>query len=193
MDFWFDPACPWAWLTSRWILEVEEVRPIRTTFRVMSLAILNEDKDLSAETVERLMGPVRVVQATVEGEGQDAARALYTELGTRKHPGQTPLTHQVVAEAVSATGMSVKYADAFHSTDFDSAIDKSHHEGMALVGHDVGTPIIRVEGDSFFGPVVTPVPRAEAAGRLWDGFRLVGSTPGFYEIKRTRDIQPDSD
>lgn len=191
VDFWFDPACPWAWLASRWILEVEQVRPIQTTFRVMSLAILNEDKDLSEETVERLMGPLRVVQAAVDGEGQDAARVLYTELGRRKHPGQTPLTRDVVTEAVEAAGLDPKYGEAFDSPELDAAIARSHHAGMALVGYDVGTPIIRVEEDSFFGPVVTPAPRGDAAGRLWDGFRLVGSVPGFYEIKRTRDVQPD--
>jgi hypothetical protein len=190
-DFWFDPACPWAWLTSRWALEVEKVRPVRFEFRLMSLAVLNQDKDLSDETVLRLMGPVRVIQAAIEGEGQDAARVLYTEMGNRKHPGQRPLTTDVVAEAVTAAGYDTKYAEAFDSTEYDEAITKSHHEGMALVGYDVGTPVIRVEDDSFFGPVVTPAPKGEAAGRLWDGFRLVGSTPGFYEIKRTRDVQPD--
>lgn len=193
VDFWFDPACPWAWLTSRWILEVEKVRPIETTFRLMSLAVLNEDKDLSEEVVERLMGPVRVVQAVVDDHGQEAARSLYTELGNRKHPGQQQLTREVVTEAVVAAGFDAAYGEAFGRSDLDAAIAKSHHEGMALVGYDVGTPIVRVEGDAFFGPVVSPAPRGETAGRLWDGFRLVGGVPGFYEIKRTRDSQPDFD
>jgi 2-hydroxychromene-2-carboxylate isomerase len=191
VDFWFDPACPWAWLTSRWIHNVEQVRPIRTTFRLMSLAMLNEDKDLSADVLLRLMGPVRVVQAVMEDHGHDAARVLYTELGNRKFVEQRQLTPEVVTEAVVAAGFDARYAEAFSSTEHDDAIRASHDAGLDLVGPDVGTPIIRAEGEAFFGPIVAKAPAGEEAGRLWDGFRIVMSIPGFYEIKKTRDTQPD--
>lgn len=194
VDFWYDPACPWAWLTSRWILNAEEVRPIETTFHLMSLAVLNEDKNMSPETVARLMGPVRVIQAAYVGEGEDprVLRTLYTEVGNRKHPGQRPMSKELLVEALAAGGYDTAYAGAWDSTEYDEAIRKTHHEGMELVGYDVGTPVLKV-GDLFsqFGPIVTPAPKGEAAGRLWDGFLLVGTTPGFYEIKRTRDQQPD--
>ena len=190
VDFWFDPACPWAWITSRWIINVEEVRPVRTTFRIMSLAYLNEDKDLSEETVLRLLGPVRVVQAVVADHGHEAARALYTELGHRKHTSARPLTPDVVAEAVQQAGFDPAYAEAFTSTEHDAAIRRSHDEGLALVGHDVGTPIISADGAAYFGPILSEAPRGETAGALWDGFRTVASIPGFFEIKKTRDVQP---
>lgn len=190
VDFWFDPACPWAWITSRWILDVEEVRPVRTTFRLMSLAYLNEDKDLSEETVLRLLGPVRVVQAVMADHGPAAARALYTELGNRKHTLAQPLTPAVVAEAVEAAGYDRAYAEAFTATEHDAAIRRSHDEGLALVGHDVGTPIISTDGTAYFGPILSEAPRGETAGALWDGFRTVASIPGFFEIKKTRDVQP---
>lgn len=192
VDFWFDPACPWAWLSSRWILNAEEVRPIETTFHLMSLAVLNEDKDLSEPIVQKLMGPVRVIQAAIEGEGQDAARVLYTEIGNRVHPERRPMSKELVAEAVEAAGYDAKYVDAFDSTEYDDAIRKSHFTGMDLVGYDVGTPVIRVEGITpFFGPIVTPAPRGEDAGKLYDAFALFASIPGTFEIKRTRDTQPD--
>ena len=196
VDFWFDPACPWAWITSRWILNVEEVRPVRTTFRLMSLAYLNEDKDLSEETVQRLLGPVRVVQAVMADHGPEAARSLYTELGNRKHTLARPLTPEVVAEAVEAAGYDRAYVEAFTSTEHDAAIRRSHDQGLALVGHDVGTPIISTggadgaDGTAYFGPILSEAPRGETAGALWDGFRTVASIPGFFEIKKTRDVQP---
>lgn len=191
VDFWFDPACPWAWLTSRWILEVEQVRPIHVDFRVMSLAVLNEEKDLSEPVREKLLGPVRVLTAVAQVEGEDHLRALYTGLGTRRHVEGRQLDHALVEEVLVEAGLSASYAEAMHASEYDDAVAKSHHQGMELVGHDVGTPIIRFGEHAFFGPVVTPAPRGEAAGRLWDGFVLVAQTPGFYEIKRTRDVQPD--
>lgn len=191
VDFWFDPACPWAWLSSRWILNAEGVRPLEVTFRVMSLAVLNEDKDLSAPILEQLMGPIRVIQAAVEGEGDVAARVLYTEIGERKHPGQQPMTRELVAEAVAAAGYDAKYVEAWDSTEYDEAIRKSHFTAMDLVGYDVGTPVIAAGGTPFFGPIVTPAPKGEDAGRLWDAFQILESVPGVYEIKRTRDVQPD--
>ncbi len=193
VDFWFDPACPWAWLTSRWILEVEQVRPISVDFHVMSLAILNEEKNLSEPVRNRLLAPVRVAVAVAEAEGERALRPLYTELGERIHRQRRQVDHALVEEALAAAGFAPSYANAMHAPDYDDALAKSHHHAMELVGYDVGTPVIRFGEHSFFGPVVTPAPTGEAAGRLWDGFVLVAETPGFFEIKRSRTVQPQLD
>ncbi|CAN5841071.1 DsbA family protein [soil metagenome] len=192
-DFWFDPMCPWAWLSSRWMLEVERVRPITTRFHVMSLAYLDQDKDLPDE-YQQLMdyawGPVRVCIAAVEQHGDQVLPDLYTALGTRFHPGEAARDRATVEAALSEVGLPLEFADAMDSTDYDEALRKSHHAGMDQVGIDVGTPVISVEGTAFFGPVVTPAPKGEDAGRLWDGVRLVAATPGFYELKRTREQGP---
>jgi len=191
VDFWFDPACPWAWITSRWVLEVEQVRPISVDFHVMSLAILNEEKNLSAPVRERQLGPVRVLTAIAQTEGEHLLRDLYTAIGTRIHVGSTIASPELVAEALADVGVAASYLEAWDSEEYDEALAKSHHQAMELVGYDVGTPVIRVDGEAFFGPVVTKAPRGEAAGRLWDGFVLVARTPGFYEIKRSRTANPD--
>jgi 2-hydroxychromene-2-carboxylate isomerase len=196
-DFWFDPLCPWAWLTSRWMKEVEQVRDVRTSFHVMSLAYLNEEKDgISEEHRERtktMWGPVRVCIAAAQEHGEEALDRLYTELGTRLHHEGRDRDRVTIEEALTAAGLPASLADAMDSTDYDDALKKSHHAGMDQVGTDVGTPVIAVHGNAFFGPVVTPVPRGEAAGRLWDGVLLVTGTPGFFEIKRTRTERPSFD
>jgi hypothetical protein len=190
VDFWFDPACPWAWVTSRWILEVEDVRPIITEFRVMSLAVLNEEKNLSEPVKRRLLGPVRVLVAVAETEGEDLLRPLYTALGHRIHVEGRQADRALVEEGLSEVGLPTSYADAWDSSEYDEALLKSHHQAMEQVGYDVGTPVIRLGTEAFFGPVVTPAPKGEAAGRLWDGFVLVAETPGFFEIKRSRTVNP---
>ena len=192
-DFWFDPLCPWAWVTSRWILEVEKVRPISTTWHVMSLAILNSTKeDLSEEykkLLERAWGPVRVCIAAEQAYGSDILLPLYTALGTRIHIEQRR-DDDLIVDALKEVGLPVELAEAATSTEYDEALDKSHHEGMDPVGMDVGTPVIHVNGIAFFGPVVTPAPKGDAAGKLWDGVVLVAGTDGFFELKRTRDKPP---
>ena len=192
-EFWFDPLCPWAWMTSRWMLEVEKVRPVDVTWRVMSLAYLNQDKDISEEYRALLAdawGPVRVVVAAQELHGQDVVLPLYTALGNRIHPGGRKADRELVAEALAEVGLPASLVEAFDSTEWDEAVKKSHHAGMDQVGFEVGTPVIAVEGVAFFGPVVTPAPKGEAAANLWDGVVLVAATPGFYELKRTRTEGP---
>jgi hypothetical protein len=199
-DFWFDPLCPWAWMTSRWMLEVEKVRPVRVRWHVMSLAVLNEGRELPPEYVAmmaRAWAPVRTVIAAQQAHGDEVVGPLYTEMGTRIHPGGQDL-EVAVAQAVRALGLDESLIAAGSSDEFDEALRASHQEGISLVGEDVGTPVIAVPGPdgervAFFGPVVCPTPRAEAAGRLWDGTLLVAATPGFYELKRTRTVSPTFD
>jgi protein-disulfide isomerase-like protein with CxxC motif len=190
-DFWFDPLCPWAWVASRWMEEVEQVRDVDTNFHIMSLAYLNSEKDISEDYRKILTwGPVRVCQAAAEAHGDEVLDRLYTELGTRFHNEGRERSRETVEEALVAAGLPGALADAMDNDSYDEAIKKSHHAGMDQVGMDVGTPVISVEGVAFFGPVVTPIPRGEEAGRLWDGVRLVAGVEGFYELKRSRTVDP---
>ncbi len=194
VDFWFDPLCPWAWLASRWVLEVEKVRRVNPTFRVMSLAYLNQDKDIPddyRELLEPAWGPVRVVVAAEQAEGQDVVLPLYTAMGNRIHLEGRSIDRRLVEESLAEVGLPESLADAMEDSSYDEAVIKSHHAGMDQVGQEVGTPVISVDGVAFFGPVVTPAPKGEAAGRLWDGVLLVAGTPGFYELKRSREKGPD--
>lgn len=198
VDMWFDPACPWAWVTSRWLLEVEKVRPVDVSFHVMSLSVLNQGRELPeqyAEAMERAWGPVRVCVAAAQRYGEKVLRDLYTALGNRIHLQRQELGRELCAAALADAGLDPALAEAADSTEFDPALRASHHTGMDPVGFDVGTPVIHAPGPdgrrvAFFGPVVTPAPKGEAAGRLWDGVLLVAGTPGFYELKRTREVGP---
>jgi hypothetical protein len=197
VQFWFDPVCPWAWITSRWMLEVEQVRPVRTEWRIMSLAYLNlvqhEGKDLPegyAERMARAWGPIRICAAAAAEKGPDILGPLYTAMGTRLHNQGRREDPAILPEALAEVGLPGSLAEAATSTEFDEAIKASHHEAFDDVGLDVGTPVIRIGGRSLFGPVITPAPRGEAAGRLWDGLVLVTEADGFFELKRTRDRPP---
>lgn len=193
VDFWFDPLCPWAWITSRWMLEVEKQRPVRVRWHVMSLAVLNEGKDLPeryAELMKQAWGPVRVAIAAEQKSGPDVLLPLYTALGNRFHHEQAPKDRATVEAALTEAGLPADLADAMESTEYDEALRASHAEGIERVGYEVGTPIISVNGTSIFGPVVSPIPRGEAAAKLWDGVMLVTSTDGFFELKRSRTREP---
>ncbi|MCU1498486.1 MAG: hypothetical protein JWM47_2439 [Acidimicrobiales bacterium] len=195
-DFWFDPLCPWAWVSSRWMLEVATVRPVKPRFHVMSLALLNEGRELSpdyADAMARALGPVRVCIAAEAQFGNEVLEPLYTAIGTRVHPGGQELSDAVVSEALAELGLPADLVDAAHDAGWDHPLRASHDEGMKRVGTDVGTPVISVGDASFFGPVVTPAPRGEAAGKLWDGVLLVAGTPGFFELKRSRTGRPSFD
>ncbi len=200
-DFWFDPLCPWAWITSRWMLEVEQVRDVHTEWHVMSLAILNSGREGLSEEYQarmaRAKGPVRVCIAAEQARGRDILLPLYTALGNRIHIQQRGRQEgegeKIVAEALEEVGLPASLAAAATSTEFDEALEASHRAGMEPVGDDVGTPLVHYDGRAIFGPVVTPCPKGEAAGRLWDGVLLCTGTEGFFELKRSRTARPSFD
>ena len=193
VDLWVDPSCPWAWITSRWLLEAAKVREMNLRFHVMSLAVLNEGRELPpeyADFLEKAWGPVRVLVAAEQRHGISILEPLYSAMGMRRHVEGDEDFGAVISGALADTGLDADLADAAQSSALDDALRASHLEGMAPVGFDVGTPVIHVGDVAFFGPVVTPAPKGEDAGRLFDGVMLVASTPGFYEIKRSRTEGP---
>lgn len=194
VDFWFDPTCPWAWLTSRWVLEVARLRPLEIRWHLMSLTVLNEGRTDLPERWHRdlavRMEPVRVCAAAEEAYGPGVLGGLYTELGTRFHLEGAPKEHATYAAALTAAGLDPRLADAAGSGAHDDAVRASHQDAVGRVGTDVGTPVVAVGDVAFFGPVVSPAPRGEAATRLWDGVLAVAATDGFFELKRTRTGKP---
>jgi 2-hydroxychromene-2-carboxylate isomerase len=188
-DFWFDPLCPFAWISSRWILEVEQVRDITVKWHVMSLSYLNKDKDIPDEyraMLEPGWGPVRVLIAAQHKHGDDVLPPLYNAMGTRIHHEKADLDRDMIAAALAEAGLEPELVDAMDDSSLDEAVAKSHHEGMDQVGDDVGTPTIAIEGTAFFGPVLSAIPRGDEAGQLWDGCLAVAKVPYFYELKRSR-------
>lgn len=194
LDFWFDPICPWAWMTSRWALEVEKVRDVEVVFHQMSLSVLNEgNEDLPddyRESMAEAIRPARVITAARVEHGEGVLRDLYTAIGTRIHPGEEKDWMKAVAEGLDEVGLPASLLEAADADTYDAQLRESHHEGISKVGEDVGTPVVAVGDVAFFGPVISPAPKGEDAGRLYDGVYAAASIPGFYELKRTRTTGP---
>ncbi|MDR6987060.1 2-hydroxychromene-2-carboxylate isomerase [Paenarthrobacter nitroguajacolicus] len=193
-DFWFDPVCPFAWITSRWIGEVEAVRGIRTEWHVMSLSVLNEGRDLPADyraMMDDSWGPVRVIIAAQELHGSSYVKPLYDAMGEQIHHEGNKDRSSVIQKALAEVGLPAELARFAHSDEYDAALRSSHEAGISLVGQDVGTPVVAVNGTAFFGPVLTRIPRGEEAGKMWDATVTLAGYPHFFELKRSRSESPE--
>lgn len=193
VEFWFDPICPFAWVTSRWLLEAAKVRQIEITWKQMSLAALNEGKDLDEayrQKVQRSWGPGRVIDAVIEGEGEGALGALYTAYGMAIHEEGNEIGPKLNERALGEAGLNAQYAQEARNEDRDEHLRARQREVEALVGNEVGTPVLGVDGRAFFGPVITRLPQGEEAGELFDAALTLGSYPYFFEMKRSRTEDP---
>jgi 2-hydroxychromene-2-carboxylate isomerase len=193
VDFWFDPTCPWAWMTSRWVGEVAEHRDLDVSWHVMSLFVLNEDQDIPENYREALStGQVysRLVTAARLRLGEDIVKPFYDALGERIHHRQEKDPAVVVPAVLEELGLDADLADAAWTDETDAAMRESHRDGIERVGQDVGTPVIAVEGTAFFGPVISPAPKGQQALDLWDGVVAAARYPGFFELKRSRTTGP---
>jgi 2-hydroxychromene-2-carboxylate isomerase len=194
VDFWFDPSCPWAWMTSRWLGEVATLRDLEVSWHVMSLAVLNENRiDLDehyTKFLPRALRYTRLVAAVTELHGQSAVKPLYDALGTRIHPGDRQDVDAIIEESLAEVGLPASLAAFADSDEYDPQMRASHFDGIERVGQDVGTPVIAVGGYAFFGPVISPAPKGEQAAALWDGVVALAGYDGFFEIKRSRTRGP---
>lgn len=208
VTFYFDVSCPFCWVTSRWIKEVEKVRDIEVEWKPMSLSVLNEGRDELPEEYKFMMQcnwtPARLFNAVFSQDGQEAVDKLYTALGTKIHNENRIDRHahvdepehafdELIKEALAEVGLPEERLAQALTTEFDELMRENHAEAMKEVGNDVGTPVVKLNDVAFFGPVLTRIPRGEEAGKIFDGSVAVASYPYFFEIKRSRTESPRFD
>ena len=194
VDMWFDPICPFAWITSRWLLEAAAVRDLEVTWNIMSLAQLNKDREMDEAhkaAFTRSWDAVRLVAAVKENHGNDAVLALYNAMGTRIHLKKEKVSDDLLVAALAEAGLPADLLAVAKDESWNEPMIASHDRAISLVGNDVGTPVVAIGDAAFFGPVISPAPKGEQAGRLWDGLALCLEVPGFYELKRARKGGPD--
>lgn len=201
VEQWFDPMDPWSWVVSRWLLEVEQVRTIDLTFRVMSVSVVNADRDIPThylddpdaylERMRAAWGPVRVATAAADQIGEKVLRELYTALGTRIHEQGNKNFPEMIGQALAEVGLDAELAEFATSDAYDDQVRASTRAAMDAVGIEIGTPILRINGAAFFGPVVSKIERGEDAGRLFDALATLASFPHVSELKRARIAEPD--
>jgi hypothetical protein len=192
-EFWFDPMCPWAFITSRWILEVEKVRDIEVSWNIFSLPHLNKDREMPEKykaIFANSWACARVIKSVEKDFGKVKTLPLYSAISTRIHVLKETVSKDLLSNSLNEVGLDLKYLAEMENSEWDSQIIESHERGIKLVGDDVGTPIIAVNGVGFFGPVISPAPKGEEAGKLWDGITIAAAYPGFFELKRSRTVGP---
>jgi hypothetical protein len=192
-EFWFDPMCPWAFITSRWILEVEKVRDIEVSWNLFSLPHLNKDREMPEKykaIFANSWACARIIKSVEKDFGKEKTLPLYSAISTRIHVLKETVSKDLLSNSLNEVGLDLKYLAEMENSKWDTQIIESHERGIKLVGDDVGTPIIAVNGVGFFGPVISPAPKGEEAGKLWDGISIAAAYPGFFELKRSRTVGP---
>ena len=198
VTFWFDVACPFCWLTSRWMKEVEKVRDVEIEWVPMSLAVLNDGRDIPsdyAKAMEANWGPARVF-AKVKDEAPEKVDELYTAMGTLVHPGGEGgkkgfgAYDAIIEQALDDVSLPADFATVANTDEMDDTLKKFHNRGISEVGDEVGTPVVKFGDTAFFGPVITRVPTGEEAGELFDASVRLAQFPYFFELKRSRTEDP---
>ena len=192
VDFWFDPICPFAYATSLWIREVEKVRDIEVHWNVMSLGVLNEEKNPApAEDEEVLARWISARTSTAVAEtAPEKVGDFYAAIGHEIHINENRDFEDASRRALAQIGLDESVVEQAKTDTFDEAMRKSHEAGITQVGQDVGTPIVAFAGTAFFGPVITRVPTGEEAGKLFDASVALAEYPYFFELKRSRSERP---
>jgi hypothetical protein len=197
VDFWFDLVCPYSWIGSRWLLEVERYRPVAIRWHVMSLYLLNAHRTDDPTYVDYLLevtGPARVASAARERFGDGVLRDLYTAFGTRifdhwRYPDAAEC-REAMRAALADVQLPGGLLDRFDESGVDDALRRSHAAGVQPVGDEAGTPTFHVGGTALYGPVLNAIPRGEAALRVFDAAVSLAGVPDFFELKRTRTAEP---
>ncbi|GEL25301.1 DSBA oxidoreductase [Pseudonocardia sulfidoxydans NBRC 16205] len=186
VDFFFDPGCPFTWRTSRWITEVADAGAATVTWRLMSLSVLNEGKDVPEQYRPLMVQSARVLRVLAAVEDNDARGRLFTALGVRRHDNGEDWDDTLLAAAIAEAGLLATLIDAADDAGLDATVKASHEESQTAVGEESGSPVLRLGATAWFGPVVVPVPTGDEALRLFEAVRLLADVPSFSELKGSR-------